>query len=554
MGLRKLGVLPPLTSYAELRAAFSWTIPEYYNIATDACDRWVALEPDRTALLHVLASGEVEEWSYGQLTSTSNQLANALRTLEVTPRSRVALLLPQAPETAISHLAIYKLGAVAVPLAALFGTEALRYRLENADARVIITNQAGLEKIDALRDQLPELEHVICIDGPGARAHDFWGLLKKGTDRFTNVVTRPDDPALMIYTSGTTGQPKGALLAHRVLLGHLPGIQMSHEFLPQPGDLFWTPADWAWAGGLLNALLPSLKFGVPVLTMRLDKFDPEGAFDLMVRHGVRNAFIPPTALKMMRSVDHGPYAEKLRLRSVCSAGEALGAEAFAWSEEALGVVPNEMYGQTECNLVLGSGAGLGVSQAGAIGKPVPGHDVAVIRPDGSVCEAEEQGEIAVRRGTPVMFLGYWQKPEADKQKFLGDWMLTGDQGLVDGEGYFHFVGRNDDVITSAGYRIGPTEIEDCLIKHDAVGLAAVVGKPDPVRTEIVKAYVVLKDDVEPNEDLADEIRNYVRVRLSAHEYPREIDFVSEMPLTTSGKVIRRILRKRAQEETQLVEG
>ncbi|EEA93963.1 AMP-binding protein [Pseudovibrio sp. JE062] len=547
-------MLPPLTSYEELRAAFRWNVPTHYNIAQDACDRWADVEPDRTALLHVLPSGDVEKWSYGRLKRNSCQLANALESLGVASQDRVALLLPQAPETAVSHLAIYRLGAIAVPLAALFGPEALRYRLENAGAKVVITNQAGLEKLSALREQLPFLEHVLCVDGAGDGALEFWSLLERGSDQFEGCATGPDDPALMIYTSGTTGQPKGALLAHRVLLGHLPGIQMAHEMLPQAGDLFWTPADWAWAGGLLNALLPSLKFGVPVVTARIDKFDPEGAFDLMARHGVRNAFIPPTALKMMRSVDHRKYSDQLQLRSVCSAGEALGREAFVWCQEALGVAPNEMYGQTECNLVLGSGAGLGVSRAGAIGKPVPGHEVAVIRPDGSICEPEEQGEIAVRRGTPVMFLGYWQRPDADETKFLGDWMLTGDQGVVDADGYFHFVGRNDDVITSAGYRIGPTEIEDCLIKHEAVGLAAVVGKPDPVRTEIVKAYVVLKDGYEPSEGLVDDIRQYVRVSLSAHEYPREIEFVSEMPLTTSGKVIRRILRSRAQEEAELVEG
>ncbi|GHB28443.1 acetyl-CoA synthetase [Pseudovibrio japonicus] len=547
-------MLPPVTTYEDLRAQFRWTIPASYNIASDACDRWADVEPMRTALLHVLDCGDVEAWSYGQLKAHSCQLANALQSLGVAPRDRVALLLPQAPETAISHFAIYRLGAIAVPLAALFGPEALQYRLENAGAKVVITNEAGLEKLHALREHLPFLEHVICVDGAREGAIGFHSLLERSSDSFDSCATGPDDPALMIYTSGTTGQPKGALLAHRVLLGHLPGIQMAHEFLPQTGDLFWTPADWAWAGGLLNALLPSLKFGVPVLTARIDKFDPEGAFDLMVRHGVRNAFIPPTALKMMRSVDHRPYKEKLQLRSVCSAGEALGCEAFAWCSEALGVAPNEMYGQTECNLVLGSGAGVGVSRAGAIGKPVPGHDVAVIRPDGSVCELEEQGEIAVRRGTPVMFLGYWKRPDADEGKFLGDWMLTGDQGVVDADGYIHFVGRNDDVITSAGYRIGPTEIEDCLIKHDAVGLAAVVGKPDPVRTEIVKAYIVLKDGFEQGDALVEDIRQYVRVRLSAHEYPREIEFVSEMPLTTSGKVIRRILRSRAQEEADLVEG
>ncbi|KZL17303.1 Acetyl-coenzyme A synthetase [Pseudovibrio axinellae] len=548
-------MLSPLKSYEELRSEFRWDMPERYNIAYDACDRWANVEPERLALLHVLPSGSVEEWRYGQLKRSSSQLANALYALGVVPRDRVALLLPQAPETAISHLAIYRLGGIAVPLAALFGPEALRYRLENAEANVVVTNRSGLEKLSALREQLPFLEHIVCVDGDG-QAHgdlDFWSLLQKGADRFEIRDTSPDDPALMIYTSGTTGQPKGALLAHRVLLGHLPGVQMAHELLPQPGDLFWTPADWAWAGGLLNALLPSLKFGVPVVTARIDKFDPEGAFDLMVRHGVRNAFIPPTALKMMRSVDPSPYTEKLKLRSVCSAGEALGAEAFSWSEEALGVTPNEMYGQTECNLVLGSGKAVGVSKAGAIGRPVPGHEVSVIRPDGSVCDASEQGEIAVRRGTPVMFLQYWQRPDADESKFLGDWMLTGDQGVADAEGYIHFVGRNDDVITSAGYRIGPSEIEDYLITHEAVGLAAVVGKPDPVRTEIVKAYIVLKDGYEPSEALTNDIRQYVRVSLSAHEYPREIDFVSELPLTTSGKVIRRILRDRARKEVELVE-
>ncbi|SDR28430.1 AMP-binding protein [Pseudovibrio sp. Tun.PSC04-5.I4] len=547
-------MLPSLNSYEELRTAFRWNLPETYNIALDACDNWAMIEPERTALLHVLPSGTVEEWSYSQLKSGSNRLANALRALGIAVRNRVALLLPQAPETAISHLAVYKLGAIAVPLAALFGPEALRYRLTNAGAKVVITNQAGLEKLCCIRDDLPFLEHIICVDGEGADALSYQKLLQQGSDQFEPVRTSPDDPALMIYTSGTTGQPKGALLGHRVLLGHLPGIQMAHEFLPQAGDLFWTPADWAWAGGLLNALLPSLKFGVPVVTARIDKFDPEGAFELMARHGVRNAFIPPTALKMMRSVDHRPYLEKLKLRSICSAGEALGREAFAWCSEALGVVPNEMYGQTECNLVLGSGKGIGVSRAGAIGKPVPGHDVAVIRPDGSICEREEQGEIAVRRGTPVMFLGYWERPDADTGKFLGDWMLTGDQGVVDADGYFHFGGRNDDVITSAGYRIGPTEIEDCLITHEAVGLAAVVGKPDLIRTEIVKAYVVLNDGYEPSEELVNDIRQYVRTSLSAHEYPKEIEFISEMPLTTSGKVIRRILRSKAQEEVALVEG
>jgi len=349
----------------------------------------------------------------------------------------------------------------------------------------------------------------------------------------------------MIYTSGTTGNPKGALHAHRVLLGHLPGVGMHHEFLPQEGDRLWTPADWAWAGGLLNVLLPGLHFGVPVVARKLERFDPEEAFRLMADHGVRNAFIPPTALRMLRAVQNPAGRFDLALRTIGSGGEALGAETFAWGREALGLTINEFYGQTECNLVLSSCGALGIARPGFIGKPVPGHAVAVIREDGSVCEPEEPGQIAVRAPDPVMFLGYWNKPGATRAKFVGDWMTTGDQGAADPEGYIRFVGRDDDIITSSGYRIGPTEIEDCLIRHPAVALAAVVGKPDPLRTEIVKAFVVLNAGFQPSDALAAEIQGFVRSRLSAHEYPREIAFRPALPLTTTGKVIRRLLRGEA---------
>jgi acetyl-CoA synthetase len=347
----------------------------------------------------------------------------------------------------------------------------------------------------------------------------------------------------MVYTSGTTGPPKGALHPHRVLLGHLPGIEFPHEFLPQAGDRFWTPADWAWAGGLLNVLLPGLHYGVPVVAHKVEKFDPQEAFALMARAGVRNAFIPPTALRMMRSAGQPP--PEVRLRSVGSGGEALGAETYEWGKSALGLTINEFYGQTECNLVLASCAQIGVSRPGTIGKPVPGHSVAIIRPDGSRCAPGESGEIAIRRPDPVMFLEYWGKPDATRDKFVGDWMTTGDQGVADSDGYIQFIGRNDDVITSSGYRIGPTEIEDCLIKHPAVALAAVVGKPDALRTEIVKALIVPKAGHSPSAALAAEIQAFVKTRLSAHEYPREVAFIDQMPMTTTGKVIRRLLRKQA---------
>ena len=536
-------ILPESRDYDELYRAFRWPVPAHFNIGIDACDRWAASEPERTAILHVRPVGAVEEISYGALRDQSNRLASVLRARGITRGDRVAILLPQTPEVAMAHLAIYKLGAIALPLAMLFGVDALSYRLRDSGARALITNAQGLTKLAEIGDAAPVL--VLSIDGPGDGAEDFHGLCARASTSFTAEATSPDDPALMVYTSGTTGQPKGALHAHRVLIGHLPGIEMPHEFLPQPGDRLWTPADWAWAGGLLNVLLPGLHYGVPVVARRFEKFDPEEAFALMAKMGVRNAFIPPTALRMLRSAPspHGRHA--VALRSIGSGGEALGVETYEWGKAALGLTINEFYGQTECNLVLASCAAIGVSRPGAIGKPVPGHTVAVIRDDGSVCASGEQGQIAVKRPDPVMFLEYWGRPDATREKFIGNWMTTGDQGVTDEEGYIRFIGRDDDVITSSGYRIGPTEIEDCLIRHPAVALAAVVGKPDAVRTEIVKAFVVLKAGHAPSESMASEIQAFVKTRLSAHEYPREVAFIDAMPMTTTGKVIRRLLRARA---------
>ena len=539
-------------TYDGLIAGFRWQVPDFYNIAADVCDRWALADPTRVAIQNRHRDGTVEEITFQELRRRADRLANALAALGVGRGDRVAILLPQMPETALTHLATYKLGAVALPLAALFGVEALEYRLANAGAKAIVTDRAGLEKIAEIRERLPELETVLSVeeggDEPFAGVLRLADVMAKASDRFETVVTRADDPALMIYTSGTTGPAKGALHAHRVLLGHLPGVEMPHEFLPQPGDRFWTPADWAWAGGLLNVLLPSLHFGIPVVAYRADKFDPEEALALMADLKVANAFIPPTALKILRTVERPRERFNLAIRSIGSGGESLGREVYEWAHEGLGLTINEFYGQTECNLVLSSCAKIGVSRAGAIGKPVPGHHVAVIGAEGEVLPAGEKGQIAVARPDPVMFLEYWQRPEATEQKFVGDWMLTGDQGVMDADGYFHFVGRDDDVITSAGYRIGPGEIEDCLIAHPAVALAAVVGKPDAVRTEIVKAYIVLKEDAEATPELAQEIRHYVRTRLAAHEYPREIAFVESLPMTTTGKVIRRILREQARAE------
>jgi acetyl-CoA synthetase len=538
-------MLPNIRDYEQLYREFRWPKLARYNIGVDVCDKWAAQDPGRLAILNVRADGATEDITFGWLRETSNRLANTLVAFGVLPGDRVAILLPQMPEAAVGHIAIYKMGAVAVPLAIVFGVDALSYRLSDAGVKAVITNAQGLAKLNQIRHDIPQLALVLSIDGESEGALDFRQTVARGRGEFNAAATTPDAPALMIYTSGTTGAAKGALHGHRVLLGHMPGVEMPHEFFPQAGDRFWTPADWAWAGGLLDCLLPSLHHGVPVVARKFEKFDPEEAFALLARTGVRNAFIPPTALRMLRSAPSPKGRHDIRLRTLGSGGESLGAETYEWGREALGVTINEFYGQTECNLVLASCAAIGVSKPGAIGKPVPGHDVAVIREDGSKAAVGELGQIAVRRPDPVMFLEYWGKPEATAQKFIGDWMTTGDQGSVDDEGYVTFVGRDDDVITSAGYRIGPGEIEDCLIKHPAVALAAVIGKPDPVRTEIVKAFIVLKPDQTPSDTLAGEIREFVKTRLSAHEYPREVAFIDDMPMTTTGKVIRRLLRERA---------
>ncbi|MCX7313646.1 MAG: acyl-CoA synthetase [Alphaproteobacteria bacterium] len=539
-------MLPQSRSYEELYRQFRWRVPAQFNIGVEVCDRWAAEDPDKLALIAVSQDGQSQDVSYGWLRETSNRLANALTAHGIQRGDRVAILLPQTHEVAAIHIAIYKLGGIALPLAVLFGPDALAYRLHNAGAKALLTNEQGLAKIAEIRrargDALAGLELILSVDGPGDGALGMPETLARASSDFTPLDTAADDPAMMIYTSGTTGQPKGALHAHRVLIGHMPGIELPQEFFPQPDDRFWTPADWAWAGGLLDCLLPSLYCGVPVVARRFDRFDPEEALSVMARFGVRNAFIPPTALRMLRAVPDPRGRYDIKLRSVGSGGEALGAETFEWGKAALGVSINEFYGQTECNLVVGSCASIGVVRPGAIGKAIPGHHVAVIDPEGRPVKPGEIGQIAVARPDLVMFLEYWGQPDATREKFIGDWMTTGDQGVMDEEGYFTFVGRDDDVITSAGYRIGPGEIEDCLIKHPAVALAAVVGMPDALRTEIVKAFIVLKSGREKSNALADEIQAFVRTQLSAHEYPREIAFIDELPMTTTGKVIRRLLR------------
>ena len=530
------------SDYQTLYDGFVWRVPERYNIGVDVCDRH-ADGTGRRALIFVSETGAVTDYSFDHFKRQSNRFANVLLAHGFARGDRLAILLPQAPETAIAHVAAFKAGLISVPLFTLFGEEALRFRIADSGAKGIVTDLAGVEKLSAIRHLLPALERVYVVGAdPGGTALDFGATLKRASDSFQPVDTAADDPAIIIYTSGTTGNPKGALHAHRVLLGHLPCIELSHDFFPQPGDLYWTPADWAWIGGLFDVLLPAWHHGVAVLAHRARKFDPGEAVGLMARHRVRNTFLPPTALKMMREA--GVRRSGLDLRSIASGGETLGAEMLDWATAALGPTPQEFYGQTECNLVACNNMAVFPIRPGSLGRPVPGHAVHIVDPEGHPVSIGETGTIAVERPDPVMFLRYWNNPQATNDKFAGDMLLTGDLARRDQDGYLWFVGRSDDVITSGGYRIGPGEIEDCLIKHPAVMMAAVAGVPDPVRTEIVKAWIVLRSEVEPSSGLIAEIQAFVKLRLAAHEYPRAVEFVSELPMTATGKIIRKALRER----------
>ncbi len=534
------------SSYQEVYDKFVWQIPQNYNIGFDACGKWAESEPERLALIFIGDDGRARHYSFGEMYSYACRFVRLLRAYDVATGERVAVLLPQAPETAFAHIGAYLNGNIALPLFTLFGVEAIKFRLADSGAQVLVTNAEGAAKVAQIRAELPALRLVFSIDAAPATLDLHTELKRFGTAPISPS-NQASDPAVIIYTSGTTGNPKGALHSHTILPGHLPGVEISHNLMPQPGDRIWTPADWAWIGGLYDVLMPAWHHGISVVAHRFKKFTPEAAFELLQDYQVRNTFLPPTALKMMRTVAQPEQRYKYRLRSVASGGESLGHELLEWGRQTFGLTINEFYGQTECNMIVSSCADLMPVRPGAIGRPVPGHQVAIIDAMGQPLAHGEQGHIAVQRPDPVMFLRYWNNPTATAEKFINDWLVTGDTGTQDADGYIHFVGRSDDVITSAGYRIGPGEIEDCILQHPAVKMVAVVGAADAARTEIVVAIVVLKDGQSQSSELAQEIQELVKKQLAAYEYPREIYFVDELPLTTTGKVIRRELRQLVQQ-------
>ena len=528
------------SSYEEIYRSFRWSIPVHYNIAHDVCDRHAA-DPDALALIQEHATGP-RRWTFRDVQRAANCLANVIVGSGLPRHSRVAVLLGQDVEAAITHVAAWKSAMISVTMSRLFGRDALLHRLSDSGARILVTDRESYNSVVAIRDHLPELEQVFLIDGIDSGAQDFWTTLSRASDEFATLSTRADEPAFMNYTSGTTGLAKGVLKAHQAMLGQMPAIEFCHDFYPQAGDLFWSPADWSWLAGMMNILFPAWFYGKPVVAHRSRSFDAEQALDTMARYRVRNTLLTPTMLKLMRQVPDLRGRFDLHLRSIVSGSEAVGAELMAWTKEELRLDVHVVFGQTECNSAIGNNAHVMPVKPGALGRSMPGHVAAIVDARGQPLADGTVGNLAFARPDPKMMLAYWNQPEATRRKFAGDWMLTGDLGWRDDDGYFWFNARGDDVISSSGYRIGPAEIEDTLLKHPAVVMAAVIGVPDVERGEFIKAFIVATGDASADDDLRRDIREFVRVRLAKHEAPREIEFVATLPMTANGKILRRELR------------
>lgn len=546
--------------YQALYTSFRWLVPKALNIAELCMRRWAATPHDRKriALHYESDDGRKETWTYGQLQEQANRLSCALSRLGVKRGDRIAIVLPQRPETIVAHIAVYQMGAIAMPLSILFGPDALEYRLNNSEARVAIVDPSSVDNVLAVRRKCPLLTHVMAVEVESTEVLPWRGLLARQDSEFALVATEAMDPAVLIYTSGTTGPPKGALIPHSALIGNLPGFVASQNWFPKAGDVFWSPADWAWTGGLMDALLPTLYFGMPIVGYK-GRFVPEQALALMERYGVTNTFLFPTALKMLMKACPDPRAQyDLKLRAVMSAGEPVGQTVFDWCRETLGITVNEMFGQTEVNYIVGNSHEKWPARPGSMGRPYPGHWVAVIDEEGTVVKAGEVGEVAINRYDlhghldPVFFLGYWRNDEATRKKYSGTWCRTGDLASQDADGYLWYQGRADDVFKAAGYRIGPAEIENCLVKHPAVANVAVVPKPDRERGAVVKAYVVLTPEFRDTDraSLTDALQNHVRGQLAPYEYPKEIEYIDALPMTTTGKVQRRVLRLQEEERAR----
>lgn len=535
-------------SYEEARENFSWDIPDDYDAIWNFLHKHDNPK-ERTALFQAYPDGRRETYSFHDLDVLSNQLANALAEKGVEYGDRVGIVLPQKPENPVTHLAAWKLGAISIPLSVLFGRDGLQYRLENSGAKVAVVDESMRKTIDTVRSECPNLEHVIEVDGEATgNVEDFDDVLNSQPTTFDLADIDGETPCILVYTSGSTGDPKGVIHSQKSWVGHCPGYYMYFERNVIDKTVAWTPADWAWLGALADAVFTSWHYGRPVVSYPMGKFDAETAYELIEEFSVTDTFLPPTAIRMMMDVDDPIDRYDLNLDAICSGGESLTTEILDWAAEELeGVAVNEFYGQTEANMLTANCQDWFEPKAGSMGKIPPGREVAVLDSDtGEEVPTGDVGEIAVKytEADPIVFKEYWKMPEKTAGTKIGDWHLTGDLGRVDEDGYFWYKSRSDDVIITSGYRVGPTEVEDAILEHPDVAQIGVIGVPDETRGDIIKAFVEPRDGVDGSDEFREEIRNTVRNRLAQYEYPREIEFMDELPQTTTGKIRRVELRKR----------
>ena len=567
----------PSDNHAHMLAQFRWHVPASFNIADVCVKRWARKShtAQRVAVITHRLDAPPLSHSFAQVQAAADALSHVLAAQGVKAGDCVAVVLPQRFETVVAYMALWQMGAVVMPLSQLFGPEALQYRLQDSGAVLAVVDAVSTTTVAELKSSCPALRLCIGVDA-GSGDVGFDALTQNDVEEWPLHPSLAHDPAVLIYTSGTTGPPKGALIPHQALVGNLTGFICSQNWFgfspnskPVQGDelpsgshaVMWSPADWTWTGGLMDALLPSLYFGRPIVAWS-GRFSADLAFGLMQQHRVTHTFLFPTALKaMMKAYPHPASQFQLDLQAIMSAGEAVGDAVFAYCQDQLGVTVNEMFGQTEINYIVGNCAmngdtadGVGwPAKPGSMGRAYPGHRVAVIDEEGVECPDGVAGDVALHRldshgdPDPIFFLGYWKQPEATANKFTDDWCRTGDLATRDADGYLWYQGRADDVFKAAGYRIGPSEIENCLVKHPSVANAAVVPKPDAERGNLVKAYVVLAAGFAPTDGLVQELQQHVRGLLAPYEYPKEIEFIEALPMTTTGKVQRRVLRLQEEE-------
>ncbi len=526
-------------TYDEIAQGFRWIMPDRYNTAVDACDRHAA--SGGRALLYVNQEGEEQELTFRQMKRLSDSLAACLTKKGIGPWDRIVVMLPQRPESAAAHLAALKIGCIGVPLSLLYGRESLLTRLVDCEPKVIVTTTSQADRILEQISRIPSLSMLVLVDGvkqrtrnlqrDGVEVCDWDSCTESSTKTLKGVRSKPDDPALLIYTAGTSGAPKGVLLPHRAVLSRIVAIQLAHYPFPAPGDLYWSPVDWSWVGGLVNSLLVPWILGVPVFSYeRGEKFAPEKALEMMETYGVRNCFVPPFALNIFKKrLSEIGAKYKLDIRSMHSGGESLPPELFQWATKEFKVTVNEVYGITEAGIVAGNCAPLLPVKPGSMGKAIPGHEVTVLDEAGQEASAGVNGLVAVRRDLPSMFLGYWRDEELTQSFFRESWFIPGDVASRNGGGYFWFAGRRDVVVKTSGYRVSPLEVEYLLSNHRAISRCVVVAVPDEERGSILKAYVQLKKGLAPSPALATDIQEYAKKTAGLHQYPRRIEFVDQLP-------------------------